>query len=121
MGKYTCCQVCGATDNYGKYKCNGCRTVICDICHEVTTIRDGDMIMGVNNDTLCRKCYDKDPYCKDVHETCLLKNKCCCCTDKRSHSRTGLYSGYIDGVGFVDNKKRQDFYCSACKDYVYSH
>jgi len=61
----------------------------------------------------------KSSWCHDAHSECQLSaaSRCCFCVDRRSYLPEGMYSGYIDGIGFAMNKNRWDFYCSHCKDY----
>jgi hypothetical protein len=40
--------------------------------------------------------------------------KCCACEDKRSLN--SKYESYVDGIGFVANKRRWDDYCPCCHD-----
>ncbi|KAI0129727.1 hypothetical protein BJ170DRAFT_285441 [Xylariales sp. AK1849] len=42
---------------------------------------------------------------------------CCACSDRRVQTKSGLYSIYVDGQGWVDGANRWAYYCPGCKEY----
>ncbi|MDD4930557.1 MAG: hypothetical protein PHG66_00180 [Candidatus Colwellbacteria bacterium] len=92
--------------------CSDCHPKIkCDICIEEFEPRNLQR-RGIDGKNCCSGC--RGINCDDVHKTCMMDNGCCFCRDKRSYSSS--YSGYLDGVGYVYNKKREDFYCNVCRE-----
>ncbi|KAI1392704.1 uncharacterized protein F4822DRAFT_425908 [Hypoxylon trugodes] len=43
--------------------------------------------------------------------------KCCSCMDTRSVTKSGLYTAYVDGEGYVEKATRWQYYCPSCKEY----
>lgn len=116
INSYTChqCTKFKPNDNfhfsYEKKMCEVCSLTNCYYCQKQTLIDDVNFF-GQN---CCDQC--KPILCKDVHHLCMLDKKCCICGDKRSF-RNG-YSGYIDSMGFVENRHREDFYCLCCRENI---
>jgi hypothetical protein len=95
----------------GQFYCDSCYYQSCHYCSQVTTRE----IMSFFGHFSCLNCLGN--ICKHSHSECMMtKTHCCVCQDKRPNSDG--YSGYIDAVGFVENMKREDFYCSTCKSNI---
>lgn len=127
-GKNRTCKVCDvfvtSIDKYVRYEgmCGKCYQLSkvpkflaynCYICKEKKTM----MKMGVFDTLTCDDCCQNfKHYCAtdNIHDKCLLTNKCCLCQDKRPLKKEGTYDGYIDGIGHVTMKNRWDFYCDTC-------
>jgi hypothetical protein len=104
------------------------REIICE-CDGCSTVKNTHLSMF--NLRMCEQCDTitnkkkgvKTKICKKSHDKCENScAKCCFCYDTRPYLEEGKYCGYIDGVGYVMNKNRWDFYCRACKaryDKVY--
>lgn len=103
--------------------CGKCKPYKCDTpdCNNYCTI----YCVRFAGNVECNTCYDKNTNkvnCTSFHEKCMLDNKCCLCNDKRFCNLNNVgYDGYIDGIGFVRNKSRSDFYCTSCISYISHH
>ena len=55
--------------------------------------------------------------CECGREKCLLTSKVCCyCSDSRPvHTNVASYIQYVDGIGWVYDATREQFYCPTCK------
>ncbi|CAF3390634.1 unnamed protein product [Rotaria socialis] len=50
------------------------------------------------------------------HKCNLWATKNCChCSDLRSYHFNGFYEKYVDGIGFVNEATRNEYYCPTCK------
>lgn len=136
--RHSFCQGCGKTirKHFSSFLCQSCSTKLTisqlkvpDKCFRCLEEKD-ECSLTIYNQRVCGDCRKKaDPilrrehgrtkssWCDDSHRRCHLIHKCCFCMDKRPFIPEGMYSGYIDGIGFAMNRKRWDFYCTVCKDY----
>ena len=72
--------------------------------------------MAINEAKVKKNRYGENS-CRAFHDCCELRDSpgCCHCRDIRDYSHNGLYEGYQDGVGYVNNKLRHANYCPTCK------
>jgi hypothetical protein len=100
--------------------CASCKPYRCEKCFTYCTI----FCVRFAGNIECNECYelnDNKIDCSTLHNKCFLDNKCCLCRDKRICNLKNVgYDGYIDGIGFVKNKDRWDFYCQTCRSYYES-
>jgi hypothetical protein len=51
------------------------------------------------------------------HSHCSLTTSLCCvCSDRRVGN--GGFQRYVDGVGYVNDASREEFYCPGCKNFL---
>ncbi|KAI1774781.1 hypothetical protein F4818DRAFT_73128 [Hypoxylon cercidicola] len=61
------------------------------------------------------------PPCSHWSESgcCLAveSRQCCACLDERPETESGQYTMYVDGVGWVEEAPRWQYYCPNCQQY----
>jgi hypothetical protein len=57
-----------------------------------------------------------------THDHCSLTiSTCCLCTDKRPpgyRDDGGGFQRYVDGIGYLNDASRQEYYCPECKQFL---
>jgi hypothetical protein len=57
-----------------------------------------------------------------THDHCSLTiSTCCLCTDKRPpgyRDDGGGFQRYVDGVGYLNDASREEYYCPECKQFL---